>query len=64
MNSTDAKKLFDSALAQIESKSIREWATGPRNGPIFQRIAATYSSNDSSTANKFAIYIMAEAIGL
>jgi hypothetical protein len=59
----DAGSLFDAALAQVESVSIREWANKQR--AIWLKIAETYLGKAKEPKpESLAIVIAAEAIGL
>lgn len=62
--SRDANKLFSDALCYVESKSIREWAQSPHNGPIWLEICQTDINNGRRDPQRMATYIVAEAIGL
>jgi hypothetical protein len=59
----DADSLFDAALAQVESVSIREWANKQR--AIWLKIAEQYLGKAKEPKpESLAIMIAAEAIGL
>lgn len=55
-----AEKLFETALAKVESKSIREWATSERNRPLFLQWISVTGTTDT---DKIVIYIVSNAIG-
>lgn len=60
-------KLFDSAVAKVESASIRAWAQGQRE--TWLKIAAHWKRDhranvDMDAVTAFATYITATAIGL
>ena len=57
------EKLFDQALAKVESKSIREWANSDHNRPLFVKIAETFVGKDEPVT-RFSTYIVCVAIGL
>jgi hypothetical protein len=62
LSTARAKKLrpvLASALALIESDSIRRWATSDHNLPIVMEIAKGFKSPDALCA-----YLVATAIGL
>jgi hypothetical protein len=61
-----AETLLTSALAHVESASIRSWATSEHNRPIFIQIAqaAIRKSGGAPDVHMFAAYIVSSAIGL
>lgn len=61
-----AAQFLDEALARVESKSIREWASSERNRPIWEEIAgkALQNKGPSADPSMFAAYVVATAIGL
>jgi hypothetical protein len=58
-----AEDLFSAALTKIESDSIRAWAAGERNRPIWLRLASAYTDKPDG-ATRLATLILSEAIGL
>ncbi|MFZ2152076.1 MAG: hypothetical protein WAV09_03150 [Minisyncoccia bacterium] len=57
------------ALFQVESESIRQWATSERNGPIWLEIAARMLAKYDTCAwrwvvDRLTVAIVSEAIGL
>lgn len=64
------KRLFELALAQVESESIRAWAASEHNRPIFEQIAENAITRAASDGKpepeplRFATFIMYQAIGL
>jgi hypothetical protein len=54
------KKLFEAALAKVESKSIREWASKPGNKEAWIRFCA---ANPDADPNAMCVKIVCEAIG-
>lgn len=62
-----AKELFEAAVAKVESKSIREWATSAHNKPILLQIAAKATASKESEPAKvlrFSTWLVCEAMGL
>lgn len=66
MNDTTANKLFEQALSKIESASIREWASNAHNRPVFLEWIKAPAAGfpPPLDADKVALYIVANAIGL
>lgn len=60
---TEAEKLFEDALARVESKSVGEWATKPNNRAIFLQIAEGWVRKGTSPDIAAAL-IVAWAMGL
>lgn len=62
----DAETLFCTALAQVESESIRAWAGSDHNRPLFVRIAQRVIERVDSQAeivDRMATVILCEAMG-
>lgn len=60
---SEAEKLFEDALARVESKSIRAWAKSERNHPIWLRIAEKYLGKKDASC-LLCIDIVSTAMGL
>jgi hypothetical protein len=59
-----AETLLDSALATIQSASIRDWANSAHNRPVWIRYAQATIDNGRGDAVKLATIILCNAIGL
>jgi hypothetical protein len=57
--------LFEQALALVESKSIRAWASTAHNRPVWLRIAERTAAKGGPSAEpvRFAAYITLTAMG-
>jgi hypothetical protein len=64
--SLTGEQLFEQALARVESRSIREWATSPRNRPIWLRIAEATAARGGEDADptRFSTYMVITAMGM
>lgn len=60
----ETKNLFEKALKNVESDSVRKWASSKQNKPILLQIAQTYVSNGQKDPDFLLAMIVAEAIGL
>lgn len=60
---TKHEALFNETLAQVESKSIREWASSERNRPLWLAIAKGYVDK-ANASELLLIDIVGTAIGL
>ncbi len=60
-----AERLLANALAQVESDSIRAWATSDHNKPIWLEIArrTVRDKGDAADPVAFSAYIVCTAIG-
>lgn len=64
MSNSTAKVLFSQALSHVESKSIRAWAQGPKNGKVFLRLAQDRVKQGRTCPIEFGTKIVALAMGL
>ena len=58
-----AEQLLEMALADVDSKSTRAWATSAHNRPIWVQIAAKYLGKPDAAA-RLTTDIIITAIGL
>jgi hypothetical protein len=64
MASSKADTFAVSAIALIQSESIRTWARSAHNLPIIQQMAAeTLAKNPKATLEDFACYLTLVAMG-
>lgn len=60
-------KLFTAALAKVESRSIRDWASSDHNRPLWLKIAKGWGQQERMGMDHItalSTYITATAIGL
>lgn len=62
-HTTAALRLFHLAVAKIESKSIREWATSAHNMPLWMETCQKAVDNNRIDADMMAAYMVCVAIG-
>lgn len=61
---SEARAFFSRALAKVESKSIREWATTAHNKPLWLKIAEEAVRREGTPCpERFAAYMVCVAIG-
>ena len=67
MTKTAAKKFLKEALAHVESRSIREWATSEHNLPIWVEITKGWLEKNGGPSDnnriRLTTYIVVEALG-
>lgn len=65
MSKPTAAKFTTTAIAAIQSPSIREWASTARNLPIITEMAkAAITKNPKAKPEDFATYLTCVAMGL
>ena len=62
--SAAATKLYEDAVAGIESESIRKWATSDHNKPLWLQICQNAIDNGKRDPDTMCAYMVATAIGL
>jgi hypothetical protein len=59
-----ANELLTKSLELVESRSIREWAVTPRNGPLWLQTCQTAIDNNKADPERMAAYIVCVAMGM